>query len=168
MTALARRIALVFSSRTVRLITPFILLALAILVLPAPASAAPQTHSVALDAEQYQFTPGRLHVNQGDRVIITLTASDVVHGFYLDGYGLKTRVEPGVSQQIEFVADRPGKFHYRCSVPCGPIHPFMIGELVVGPNIPFWRIIGVMLVATAGMLIYLRQTPSVQPDIDTT
>jgi heme/copper-type cytochrome/quinol oxidase subunit 2 len=111
-----------------------------------------------LSAEQYQFTPGRLHVNQGDRVIITLTASDVVHGFYLDSYGLKTRIEPGVSQQVEFVAERPGKFRYRCSVPCGPIHPFMIGELVVGPNIPFWRIAGVILVATAGMLAHLWYT----------
>lgn len=100
-------------------------------------------------------------------MIITLTASDVVHGFYLDGYGLKTRVEPGVSQRIEFVADRPGKFRYRCSVPCGSIHPFMIGELVVGPNIPFWRIIGVMLVAAAGMLIYLRQTANAQSELDT-
>ncbi len=158
MTALAHRIALAFSSHTVRLIVPFVLLALAILALPIPASAAPQTRIVALNAEQYQFTPGRLYVNQGDRVIITLTASDVVHGFYLDGYGLKTRVEPGVSQRIEFVADRPGKFRYRCSVACGPIHPFMIGELVVGPNIPFWRIVGVMLVATAGMLTYLWHT----------
>ncbi len=167
MTALARRIARAVSSRTMRLIAPFILLALAILVLPAPAAAAPQTRVIALNSEQYQFTPGRLHVNQGDRVIITLTASDVVHGFYLDGYGLKTRVEPGVSQRIEFVADHPGKFRYRCSVPCGSIHPFMIGELVVGPNIPFWRIVGVILVAAAGMLLYLRQTADVQPELDT-
>lgn len=162
MAALARLTAFTFSSRTMRLITPFVLLALTILVLPAPAAAAPQTRVVALNTEQYQFTPGRLHVNQGDRVIITLTASDVVHGFYLDGYGLKTRVEPGVSQRIEFVADRSGKFRYRCSVPCGSLHPFMIGELVVGPNIPFWRIVGMMLAVTAGMLVYLKQTATAQ------
>jgi heme/copper-type cytochrome/quinol oxidase subunit 2 len=134
------------------------LLALLILIVPVPTLAAPTTRHLSLDANQFQFTPGRVHINQGDRVVITLTASDVVHGFYLDGYGLQTRVEPGVSQRIEFVADRPGKFRYRCSVTCGPIHPFMIGELVVGPNIPFWKTVAVMLVAAAGMLFYLCQS----------
>jgi heme/copper-type cytochrome/quinol oxidase subunit 2 len=137
------------------LLIPFILLALGLLLTPAPASLAPAVRHITIDATQYQFTPGRVRVNRGDRVVITLTASDVVHGFYLDGYGLKTRVEPGIAQQIEFVADRPGKFRYRCSVSCGPLHPFMIGELVVGPNLAFWRAGGLALTALAGMLAYL-------------
>ncbi|HIQ04269.1 MAG TPA: hypothetical protein EYH31_01075, partial [Anaerolineae bacterium] len=134
--------------RAVRLLFPFALLALALVVVPAPALSSPTARYINLDATQFQFTPARLRVNQGDRVIITLTASDVVHGFYLDGYSLKTRVEPGIAQRIEFVADRPGKFRYRCSVSCGPLHPFMIGELVVNPNTPFWRAIGLTLTAT--------------------
>jgi heme/copper-type cytochrome/quinol oxidase subunit 2 len=137
------------------LLVPFILLALGLVLIPAPASLAPAVRHITIDATQYQFTPGRVRVNRGDRVVITLTASDVVHGFYLDGYGLKTRVEPGIAQQIEFVADRPGKFHYRCSVSCGPLHPFMIGELVVGPNLAFWRAGGLTLTVLAGMLAYL-------------
>jgi heme/copper-type cytochrome/quinol oxidase subunit 2 len=137
------------------LLIPFILLALGLLLIPAPTSAAPAIRHITIDATQYQFTPGRVRVNRGDRVVITLTASDVVHGFYLDGYGLKTRVEPGIAQQIEFVADRPGKFRYRCLVSCGPLHPFMIGELVVGPNLAFWRAGGLTLTALAGMLAYL-------------
>jgi heme/copper-type cytochrome/quinol oxidase subunit 2 len=137
------------------LLVPFILLALGLLLIPAPASPAPAIRHITIDATQYQFTPGRVRVNRGDQVVITLTASDVVHGFYLDGYGLKTRVEPGVAQRIEFVADQMGKFRYRCSVSCGPLHPFMIGELVVGPNLPFWRAGGLTLTALTGMLVYL-------------
>jgi heme/copper-type cytochrome/quinol oxidase subunit 2 len=137
------------------LLIPFILLALGLLLTPAPASLAPAVRHITIDATQYQFTPGRVRVNRGDRVVITLTASDVVHGFYLDGYGLKTRVEPGIAQQIEFVADRPGVFRYRCSVSCGPLHPFMIGELVVGPNLAFWRAGGLTLTVLAGTLAYL-------------
>lgn len=143
--------------RTVRLVLPFALLALVLLVLPVPLPLNPITRTIYLDASQYQFTPGRVEVQQGDRVIINLTASDVVHGFYLDGYDLQTRVEPGVTQRIEFVADRVGKFRYRCSVSCGPMHPFMIGELVVGPNIPFWRAAAVMVTSLTGMLVYLWQ-----------
>jgi heme/copper-type cytochrome/quinol oxidase subunit 2 len=74
--------------------------------------------------------PGRVQVNQGDRVVIIVAALDVSHGFYLDGYGIERRVTPGVPQRIEFVADKAGKFRYRCSVNCGSLHPFMIGELV--------------------------------------
>lgn len=144
------------------LLFPFVLLALIVWLIPVPTSSTSAVHHIALDATQYQFTPGRVHVNRGDRVVITLTASDVVHGFYLDGYGLKARVEPGVSQRIEFVADRPGKFRYRCSVSCGSLHPFMIGELVVGPNVPFWRAGGLTLAVLAAMLVYLWRFGSKQ------
>lgn len=141
----------------------FGLVALAVLVAPLPGAGGAATREIALDATQFEFAPGRVRVNQGDRVVITLTASDVVHGFYLDGYGLEQRVEPGVAQQIAFTADRPGKFRFRCAVSCGPLHPFMIGELIVERNTPYWRAIGVVLVAAASMLVHLWQsgnTPS--------
>ncbi|MBI5957431.1 MAG: cupredoxin domain-containing protein [Chloroflexi bacterium] len=138
------------------------LLTLAWLVFPFPGAKAATTRHITLDASQFAFSPGRVHVNQGDRVVFTVAAQDVVHGFYLDGYGLKTRVEPGVSQQIEFVADKTGKFRYRCSVNCGSLHPFMIGELVVGSNTPFWRATGLIVLAAIGMLVYLWQSGRVQ------
>ncbi len=137
---------------------PTVALMIAVWLVPLPGSAQAATHAITLDATQYEYAPGRVQVNQGDRVIITLTASDVVHGFYLDGYGLEQRVEPGVSQTITFTADKAGKFRYRCSVTCGPLHPFMIGELVVESNKPYWRAIGFVLVAVSGMLIYLWNT----------
>ena len=138
---------------------PFVGLALAILFLPIPALAQPATHHVTVTMEQFVFDPPVLHINQGDRVILTLQATDVVHGFYLDGYGLDTRVEPGISQRIEFVADQTGKFRYRCSVSCGTLHPFMIGEMVVGPNMVFIRTIGLVLVALVATLVYLWRFP---------
>ncbi len=141
---------------SIRLILPFALLALLVLVIPFPARPVSQVRYIDLDSSQFEFSPHRIRVNQGDRVIINLTASDVVHGFYLDGYGIEQRVEPGISQQIEFVADRRGKFRYRCSVSCGPIHPFMIGEFIVGPNIPFWRAVAFSTVVLLGMLAQLH------------
>jgi heme/copper-type cytochrome/quinol oxidase subunit 2 len=137
---------------------PVLALMLTVWLIPLPGTAHATTHEIMLDATQYEYAPGRVQVNQGDRVVITLTASDVVHGFYLDGYGLERRVEPGVSQQITFTADKAGKFRYRCSVSCGPLHPFMIGELVVASNTPYWRAIGLILVAAGGLLVYLWQT----------
>ncbi len=156
---MARRVPTIALSPSIRVLLPFVVVALALAMMPVPITATPQTHHIVMDASQYEFTPNRLRVNQGDRVVITLTASDVVHGFYLDGYGIETRVEPGIAQQIEFVADQAGKFRYRCSVACGSMHPFMMGELIVGPNIPFWRAIGVTLTALIGMLVLLARKP---------
>ena len=139
---------------------PFVGLALIVLFLPIPALAQPVTHHVTLNMEQFAFDPPVLRINQGDRVIFTLQATDVVHGFYLDGYGLETRVEPGISQQVEVVAHQTGKFRYRCSVSCGTLHPFMIGEMVVGPNVVFIRAVGLILVALAATLFYLWRFPT--------
>ena len=142
---------------------PFAGLAFAVLLLPAPFAATPVTHQVTMAADQFAFDPPVLRVNRGDRVLLTLQASDVVHGFYLDGYAIETRVEPGISQQVEFVADQVGKFRYRCSVSCGTLHPFMIGELIVGPNLTFIRAVGLTLVVLTATLFYLRRFPPREP-----
>lgn len=144
--------------RVARILLPFAGLALAIMVLPVPVFGTPTTRTIMLDARQFEFAPSRIEVNEGDTVIVTLHADDVVHGFYLDGYGIQERVAPGTSRRIEFVASRAGKFRYRCSVTCGPMHPFMMGELVVGSNSVFWKAIALTLVAAAGTLMVLRQT----------
>ncbi|GAB4420419.1 MAG: hypothetical protein Kow00106_16960 [Anaerolineae bacterium] len=137
----------------------FGLLGVAVWFAPFPGvSRSSATRSIHIDATQFAFAPGRVRVQQGDRVTLKLTASDVVHGFYLDGYGLQERIEPGVAREIVFTADRSGKFRYRCAVSCGPLHPFMIGELIVEANTPYWRALGMMAVAVLGMLVYLWQT----------
>jgi cytochrome c oxidase subunit 2 len=150
---------------------PFVGLALAIIFLPVSIPlrpvkgsrvAEPVVHQIAMTADQFAYDPPVLRVNRGDRVQLTLQAADVVHGFYLDGYGLEVRLEPGLSQRVEFVADQVGKFRYRCSVSCGTLHPFMIGELIVAPNLVFARAVGLMLVALGATLFYLRRFPVVE------
>jgi heme/copper-type cytochrome/quinol oxidase subunit 2 len=143
---------------------PVLALIAIVMVVPIPTLSEPQTHHFTIDSQQYEYDPGRIEVNQDDRVIIDITASDVVHGFYLDGYGIHERVEPGISKRIEFIADKPGKFRYRCSVSCGPMHPFMIGELVVGPNTTLYRAVASMLIGIAGTLLYLWKFKGAQDE----
>jgi heme/copper-type cytochrome/quinol oxidase subunit 2 len=142
--------------------TPYILAVLVgivvVLMIPIGTAAVPTQQHIDLHAAQYEFTPGRVEVNQGDTVTITLHADDVVHGLYLDGYGLETRTVPGVAEQITFTADNAGKFKFRCSVSCGSLHPFMIGELVVRPNQPFWKAALITIISLIAMLIFLWQT----------
>lgn len=135
-------------------------LILGALFVPIPTLGEPRTHDVMIDASQFEFSPSRVNVNRGDTVQVTLAASDVVHGFFLDGYEIDFRVEPGTSHQFAFVADRSGKFRYRCSVACGTLHPFMIGELVVGPNELVWRASALAVLAVGAMLFGARKRRS--------
>jgi heme/copper-type cytochrome/quinol oxidase subunit 2 len=126
----------------------FGLAALAILFLPAPAGyAAPTDRHFRIEAGSFAYAPAEIAVNPGDRVMIELASTDVVHGLYLDGYDLDVMADPGRPASLAFVADQPGAFRFRCSVTCGALHPFMIGKLTVGGNDLLWRAIGLAILA---------------------
>ena len=134
----------------------FVGLTSVVLFAPLPLHAGqPAEHHLTLEARSFAFEPAVIQVNQGDRVILELESVDVTHGVYIDGYGVEAVSEPGHKARLDFVADRVGKFKYRCSLACGPLHPFMIGELIVRPNIPYWRGVALALLATVGSVAYL-------------
>ncbi len=131
-------------------------LALILLALLAPLpipSPAPQVRRIDVTARNFEYDPGTLHVNRGDTVLISLTSEDVMHGLYVDGYGFAAQAEPGQPGELSFVADRDGAFHIRCNVPCGSLHPFMIGKLVVGPNLPWVRAAAATLITALGSVV---------------
>jgi heme/copper-type cytochrome/quinol oxidase subunit 2 len=135
----------------------FALLGLLVLVAPWPGVIlSAGKREIRILAKQYAYTPGVIRVTRGDRVTLVLEAEDVTHGLYLDGYDVDLVAVPGRASRATFVADRPGKFRLRCSKVCGTLHPFMLGELVVTPNSPLWRAIGVTLLAAIGTVAFLR------------
>ena len=128
-----------------------IVLALTVpLPLPAPA---PQTRRIDLTARSFEYDPGIVRVNRGDTVVIRLQSDDVVHGLYVDGYGVAAQAEPGQPGELSFVADRAGAFRMRCSIPCGNLHPFMIGKLIVEPNLTWLRAVAAGVVTAIGALV---------------
>jgi len=143
--------------RPLLFIAPFGLIALLLIAAPIPVLSTPTARAITMRAEQFEYYPGRIEVNQGDHVVITITSTDVIHGFRLEEYGINREIVPGRMQRIEFIADQVGKFYYRCSVTCGPLHPFMVGELVVNANVPYWRAAGFIVLTMVGMLVYIWQ-----------
>ena len=109
----------------------------------------PQELTFRIEARQFAYDPGEITVNRGDRVTIQLVSTDVVHGLYIDGYGISIEADPGQTATISFVADKPGSFRLRCNVTCGAMHPFMIGKLTVGRNDWLYRSI---VLAVLGMV----------------
>jgi heme/copper-type cytochrome/quinol oxidase subunit 2 len=130
-----------------------ILLVLVAWLAPLPLEAAPpQERHITLSARSFAFEPGTVRVNRGDTVIVNLESTDVVHGLYVDGYGVSTQAEPGRPGQLTFVAARSGAFRFRCNVACGNLHPFMIGKLVVDPNLTWLRAIAATLITAVGAM----------------
>lgn len=110
---------------------------------PVPAATVtPVERHIRIEAKSFEYSPAVVTVNSGDRVTLELAATDVVHGLYLDGYDLNVTADPGQPASFTFIADRPGAFRFRCSVTCGPLHPFMIGKLNVGSNWLMLRAVG--------------------------
>jgi heme/copper-type cytochrome/quinol oxidase subunit 2 len=121
---------------------------LAVDLAPASESRGPRRHTIDMVARRYAFDPPVIHVEKDDEVRLRFASLDVVHGMHLEGYGLDVTIEPlrrdvevrraggpaETVREVVFTATHAGKFRYRCSKTCGAMHPFMVGELIVGPN----------------------------------
>jgi polyferredoxin len=169
--------------KTIVLIMVCLLAALAIPVLIRMVPRANRTHTIALEALKYGYTPAKIIVNKGDTVIIKPTSLDVTHGFYLDGYPLEFIIkQQGIAYQkytwedeqgdlqtdwdkvaqIEFVAAKAGKFTFRCTQVCGNLHPFMTGELIVRPNSFYHLAVSLSLWIVVSLLLWFRQDSTPQ------
>jgi cytochrome c oxidase subunit 2 len=121
-----------------------------------PAQSAVQPRVINLQAKRFQYIPHQITVQKGELVTIIMESLDVTHGFYLDGYGVTMKARPGVVGKVTFVADKTGRFSFRCSETCGEFHPYMIGFLKVTPNSRFHLFVAavcVVFVIALGILL---------------
>lgn len=133
----------------------------------------PRDRIIEIEAERYSYTPGIIRVNKGDNIIFKLKSKDVTHGFYLEGYDIEAKVraetphfwlrhpsegkEFEAVDEIKFVANKNGKFRYRCSITCGTFHPFMQGEFIVEPNFAFSASVGLVVGLAISCLVYFKR-----------
>ena len=133
----------------------------------------PRTRHIAINAKKYGYLPSRIVVNKGDTIVLSLSSLDVPHGFSLDGYPVDLIMKKGAMFQkhtehhhadklmtgwsrvarVKFVANKTGKFNFRCTQICGNLHPFMTGELVVRPNTSYHLFISLSMWVTFSLLV---------------
>lgn len=75
--------------------------------------------------------PPTLVVPVGERVRYKITASDVVHGFWIPAFMIQMQNLPGVTNYLEFTANKIGEFPGRCNILCGRSHSQMLFKLKV-------------------------------------
>jgi len=79
--------------------------------------------------------PPTLVVPLGERVRYTITSNDVVHGFWIPAFMIQMQNLPGVTNELEFTANKLGEFPGRCNILCGRNHSQMLFTVkVVTPD----------------------------------
>jgi cytochrome c oxidase subunit II len=66
-----------------------------------------------------------LVVPVGAKVRVLLTASDVIHAWWVPAFGMKKDAIPGFVNELWFRADEPGVYRGQCAELCGRDHAFM-------------------------------------------
>jgi heme/copper-type cytochrome/quinol oxidase subunit 2 len=121
-----------------------------------PAHSAQKPRVIDIVAKRFEYSPNRISLKKGELVTFRMESLDVTHGLYLDGYGINIKARPGLIGKATFVADKTGRFSFRCSETCGEFHPYMIGFLEVTPNSRFnlflWAI-GIAFVLILGLVL---------------
>jgi len=84
-----------------------------------------------MTADNWAWTPNEIRVAQGTRVRIEFQSYDASHSFVLKAYGIKVALPEGKTGEVEFVADKVGKFRWKCGRPCGNGCAKMTGKLYV-------------------------------------
>ncbi|MBI4346704.1 MAG: cupredoxin domain-containing protein, partial [Elusimicrobia bacterium] len=95
---------------------------------------------VYMTAIRSRFVPDRIDVQQGDKVHLHITnidrAEDATHGFALSAHNINLSLDPGLTVDVDFVADKSGVFPFYCSEFCSALHMEMMGYFTVGKNAP--------------------------------
>ena len=76
-------------------------------------------------------SPPTLYVPLGEKVRYTITSNDVVHGFWIPAFMIQMQNLPGVTNYLEFTANKLGTYPGRCNILCGRNHSQMLFSVKV-------------------------------------
>ena len=120
---------------------------------PGPAPALGQNakvQTIEVTAKKYEYSPAPIHVKSGATIQLKITATDHDHGFSIatvpDGADSNApaglvftsaqecwQLKKGETTMVEFLAQTPGTFSFKCCHTCGFGHRGMKGLLIVEP-----------------------------------
>lgn len=94
-----------------------------------------QTAAVArvipVTSENWKFTPNVITTKKGEKVQLQVTGISGTHGFAIPDLGINVPVAPGQTVTIDLPTDSVGSHAFFCSIPCGPGHFDMTGQIVI-------------------------------------
>ena len=95
------------------------------------ASAQPPEKTIKIVARRFIYPPNQLTLKQGVPVVLELTTADILMGFSLPDFQLRTDIIPGKVAKLRLVPDKVGTFTFLCDIFCGSGHETMNGTITV-------------------------------------
>jgi len=102
-------------------------------LLMAMLAAGPPVKVVHMTAERFTFTPSQVKVQAGTIVEFRIASEDTNHGFRIAEAGINEVIpKRGKGElRVRFHAEKPGRYVFECSKPCGAGHNMMRGVVIV-------------------------------------
>jgi len=94
-------------------------------------AAAPAEPVIRVTARRFVFLPNVLTLKLGAPATLEFTSADVVMGFSLPDFNVRTDIIPGQVSRLRFTPDKAGTFTFLCDIFCGDGHEGMNGTLHV-------------------------------------
>lgn len=82
---------------------------------PAKAVDSAQVKKFHITASEGRIAPDTLRVKRGQMVKITFISKDGNYGVKFKDFGVSTKLTPEKPAVVQFVADQPGTFEFRCA-----------------------------------------------------
>ncbi|HUL91644.1 MAG TPA: cupredoxin domain-containing protein [Burkholderiales bacterium] len=95
------------------------------------ARALAQEKVIRVTARRFEFSPSDIELKKGEPVVLEFTTADVLMGFSLPDFKLRTDIPPGQVARLRFTPDRVGSFEFVCDNFCGEFHEDMSGKIRV-------------------------------------
>ena len=86
---------------------------------------------IHVTARRFVFLPNEITLKLGVPVSLELVSADVVMGFNLPDFKLRTDIIPGQVARLRLLPRRTGTFTFLCDVFCGDGHEGMNGRITV-------------------------------------
>ena len=90
-----------------------------------------QERVIRVTARKFEFVPNDIELKKGEPVVLEFTSADVVMGFSLPDFKLRTDIVPGGITRLALTPDRTGEFEFVCDHFCGDFHEDMSGRIRV-------------------------------------
>ncbi len=87
--------------------------------------------AIRITVRKFEFEPRHIALKKGEAVVLEFSSQDVIMGFNLSAFGLRTDIVPGQPRSLHFTPDKTGEFVFYCDVFCGNGHEEMDGMLTV-------------------------------------
>ena len=101
------------------------------IIVSAFAIAAETEQAIQVTAKRFEYSPKDITVKKGVPVVLEFTSLDRLHGFNCPGLGIRTDIQPGKVNRLQFTPDKTGTFPFHCDNFCGTGHEGMRGSITV-------------------------------------